>query len=839
MLYYSGFTRRIGDVDDGSTVMDYLPAERQRGITITSAAITFQWKSPDHPMHTVNLIDTPGHADFTFEVERSIRVLDGAVTILDGVAGVEAQTEKVWRQAAKHQIPRIVFVNKLDRVGARFGSTVREVAQKLNGWPAVLQLPLYESDGKGGEDVLHGVVDIVERRVFLYEPGSDGTKIKTHDYKWLAKHHPQLHDESVDARSALVELLSSHDDALVEEYLELGEHHLIPSKSIKRALRAATLTGTGEVIPVLCGASFRNVGVQPLLDAVIDYLPSPLDRPPLAVTHGVRGQHRALLTAEDAARVCALAFKVVNDPKRGAMVYVRVYSGTLNQAATLWNTGLQVKERAHRLLQMYANEAVDITSIPSGHIGVIIGLKATRTGDTLIDDSPAARAQEKVLTRKPTPPQAKGKNAYLKAKEAAAKSKTPTPPAAPVVPIDYKTLQLKPIDIPPPVFFASLEPYSISAQKQMDQALEMLLREDPSLHVAVDPDSGQTLLSGMGELHLEIARDRLVGDLKAKADMGRILIAFRESITEPSPPITHTAYMPDGTSATVTASVSPLDSRNRRGATTGEKFVKLDTSILALSLPTASTTSTAPSTATLASATTDTALHRAAVISGATAALSRGPHHNLPLHAISLSAKLTFPPSSTTSSAAISSAARTAITQALRSVPPVIIEPMMRVVITCDEAHLGKVVNDISGNRGGTVLALDATEADTESLSLRDRVKEKQRQRSKDLDVEAAAQHQQHQEPVSVKREPIDINEVFVPSIGDIDNAGRRSGDETGSGSGEHGKRDVLARVPLMECVGYLKHLRSLTAGRGTFVMELEGWEKVGGARVHDVIKYM
>jgi elongation factor G len=288
MLYYSGFTRRIGEVDEGSTIMDYLPAERARGITITSAAITFNWtppaspahiinlidtpghadftfeveRPPGSPAHIINLIDTPGHADFTFEVERSIRVLDGAVTILDGVAGVEAQTEKVWHQAEKYQIPRMIFVNKLDRVGARFGATVREVAAKLNGWPAVLQLPYYENDGRGGEDVLRGVVDLVEQRIFLYEVGGDGQNITVHDFAWLQEHNPALHEQALTAQVALVELLSEHDEDLVELFLEIGEHGLIPATALKASLRKLTLTGSGRIIPVLCGASFRNVCVQ-------------------------------------------------------------------------------------------------------------------------------------------------------------------------------------------------------------------------------------------------------------------------------------------------------------------------------------------------------------------------------------------------------------------------------------------------------------------------------------------------------------------------------------------------------------------------------------------------
>lgn len=301
--------------------MDYLPAERARGITITSACITFPWHN-----NTINLIDTPGHADFTFEVERSIRVLDGAVTILDGVAGVEAQTEKVWRQAERYSIPRIVFINKLDRMGAGFGRTVKEIGMKLNGWPAVVQIPIYETD-EASEEVFKGVVDVVENRVFRWgKTGGDGRDVEVYDYKWLQEKMPKCHEEALKARVALVELLSEFDDNLVELYLSLGDHHLIPAMEIKRALRRLTLDGKGRVIPVFCGASFRNIGVQPLLDGVIDYLPSPKDRPPVAVSY-YEGKETALLDISDQ-HICALAFKVVNDPKKGIMVFVRVYSGT-------------------------------------------------------------------------------------------------------------------------------------------------------------------------------------------------------------------------------------------------------------------------------------------------------------------------------------------------------------------------------------------------------------------------------------------------------------------------------------------------------------------------------
>lgn len=749
--------------------MDYLPAERARGITITSAAITFSWtpSTPGSSPHTINLIDTPGHADFTFEVERSIRVLDGAVTILDGVAGVEAQTEKVWRQAERYNIPRIVFINKLDRIGARFGPTVKEIAAKLNGWPAVCQLPIYEDDGKGGEDVFRGLVDLVDQRVFMWPLGGDGQKIELHDYAWLETNKPDIHAEALKARTALVELLSEYDEDLVEVFLELGDHHLIRAADIKKSLRKATLKGDGKIIPVLCGASFRNVGVQPLLDAVVDFLPSPLDRPPVEVSYD-RGKHRGVLEVTDD-KVCALAFKVVNDPKRGAMVYVRVYSGTLTRAHHLYNTNLCEKERAQRLVRMYADEAVDIAEIPTGHIGVIIGLKHARTGDTLVSETPRAHKQKH---HKP------GKNG---------------PPA-----LSTESLQLRPIDVPPPVFFASIEPLSLSEQKPLEEALAMLLREDPSLHISVDEDSGQTLISGMGELHLEISRDRLVNDLKAKAEMGRILISYRETI-------------PSGPASEYTRKIFDKEIAGKRAAAACAASIEaldvilpeeanVDGNIVNVIFESSSTTDpdTGQATETKMPKWIDEAALQETLIGGAAAALGRGPSLGFPVRNTRVQIKVDlaqdiFGQESTL--AAFASAARLATTAALREAAggeSVLMEPVMDVVVTCDQKHIGQVVADISGARGGHVLELGG------------------------LDIEAGEDSQ------------IDLSKVYAPGM-KMSAAGTR---DEGSM-----KRTVKARVPLKEMVGYLKHLRSFTAGRGTFVMELEGWEKMNGNRVRDVLQ--
>ncbi|TKA51802.1 Ribosome-releasing factor 2, mitochondrial [Cryomyces minteri] len=411
----AGKTTTTEQVDEGSTVTDFLPAERARGITIQSAAVTFSWPpanggtGPQGPSkasaveanevvlprssnpHSINLIDTPGHADFTFEVLRSLRVLDGAVCILDGVAGVEAQTEKVWVQADQYRIPRIIFVNKLDRDGAAFGKTVREIGTRLHGWPAVCQIPWW----KDGNGTLQGVGDVVGLKGISWEEGGDGKAVKISRLDELTRIDSKLAEELKKARIALIELLSEHEDSMVERFLEHDEDHLAISEvEIRESLRRCVLQSPQQVIPVFAGASFRNVGVQPLLDAVVDLLPAPNERPDPEISVGdTKGGLNDLLTGRlvvadeiSAApargkkamgspkptalmrnlEACALAFKVVTDSRRGVLVYVRVYSGAISRNAALYNTNLQVTERAPRLLKMYANDAVEIPSISAG-----------------------------------------------------------------------------------------------------------------------------------------------------------------------------------------------------------------------------------------------------------------------------------------------------------------------------------------------------------------------------------------------------------------------------------------------------------------------------------------
>lgn len=709
---------------------------------------------------------------------------------------MEAQTEKVWAQAAAYAIPRLIFVNKLDRDGAAFARTIKEIGSRLDVWPALCEIPWWDDQGR-----LVGVGDVIGLKGMLWKQGGDGKEIAAYAAADLEKQDPKLADELKKARVALVELLSEHDDEMVEKFLEADEDHLaIPAQDLTASLRRCALQFPQQVAPVFAGASFRNIGVQPLLDAVVDLLPSPLERPDSEISINTSTPQTTLSaflsgnssskaskalskdrasTALQNVSACALAFKVVADPRRGVLVYVRVYSGLLDRNAALWNTNLQLTERAQKLMRMYANDAVDIESIQAGQIGVIPGLKHTRTGDTLV--------------------------AY-----AGANPKT-GPPG------DVRTMQLKPIDVPPPVFFVSVEPQSLAEERTVKESLESLLREDPSLHVSIDEESGQTHLAGMGELHLEIARDRLVQDLKAKARIGQIEIGYREAITTESGEITETydrEVSGKSSKAACTVEAKPLeDSTDDISSSGATHTIRLhDNNILTILTPTLleDGSPSTPDSPSLPSTLPISSILQS-LQNGVSAALARGPTHTFPLHSTSIT--LTFNPSEhvfpNTTPAALGSAARLALQKALRNSaaasPTAMMEPVMNVAIAVDEASLGSVVHDISSARGGNVLSLDASEA--ESLT-----------------------------PTANPDGPIvDVKRVYTPPD-PFHSSAEASSDGSEGGSG---MRTVTARVPLKEMVGYLKHLRSLTGGRGTFTMAVDRFEKMGSQRMKEVVKLM
>ncbi len=458
VLYYTGVSHKIGEVHDGTAQMDWMPQEQERGITITSAATTCFWRDC-----RINILDTPGHVDFTIEVERSLRVLDGAIAVFDGVAGVEPQSETVWRQADRYKVPRLVFVNKMDRVGANFDRCIEMIADRLGSRPVRMQVPV------GCEDTFVGVVDLIENRACVWDEEGLGTSFHYEDIP------TDLKDECAAARDHLIEVAADFDEEIMERYLE-GKS--IDKDKIRGAIRIGTLAG--KIVPVYCGSAFKNKGVQPVLDAVVDYLPSPSDLPPVVGEDPANGKKTAREPSNDAP-FCALAFKVQNDAYAGQLTYFRVYSGMLKAGKSVQNAGKNKKERMNRLLQMHANKREELDEVRAGDIAAAVGLRFTTTGDTLCDI----------------------KNRLL----------------------------LESIEAPQPVISIAIEPRTMVDQEKLSQALERVTIEDPTFVVKVDEETGQTLISGMGELHLEVIVDRLRREFNVEANVGDPRVAYRETAT--------------------------------------------------------------------------------------------------------------------------------------------------------------------------------------------------------------------------------------------------------------------------------------------------------------------
>ena len=487
ILFYTGVTYKIGEVDEGTATMDWMEQERERGITITSAATTAAWKR-NGQQYRINIIDTPGHVDFTVEVERSLRVLDGAVAIFDSVAGVQPQTETVWRQADKYRVPRIAFVNKMDRVGADFDHVIRTMRQRLSAHPVPLQFPL------GKEDSFIGVLDFIEERAIVWKEETLGAEFEYISLEKLwdpafQKTRPEiaaaLKASAVNAefykehRDKVVEYIAEHDDAVLAKYL--SEHKLEPAE-LRASIRRSTLAL--KLVPVLAGSAFKNKGIQPLLDAIVDFLPAPAD---IAPVEGINPdtEEPELRRAADDQPFSGLAFKIMTDPYVGHLTYIRVYSGVCKTGSTVYNATKRTRERVGRLLRMHANKREEIESIDAGDIAACVGLKNVSTGDTLCDEN--------------------------------------------------KPIVLEAIEFPAPVISVAIEPKTKADQEKMGIALAKLAQEDPTFRVHTDPDTGQTLISGMGELHLEIIVDRMMREFGVQANVGRPQVAYRETITKQAP----------------------------------------------------------------------------------------------------------------------------------------------------------------------------------------------------------------------------------------------------------------------------------------------------------------
>ncbi len=460
ILYYTGRTHKMGEVHEGAATMDWMAQEQERGITITSAATTAEWRD-----YRINIIDTPGHVDFTVEVERSLRVLDGAVAVFDSVAGVQPQSETVWRQADRYRVPRIAFINKMDRTGANFAAAVQSMRDRLGASPVPIHLPI------GEEEDFAGIVDLVEMRAISYT-NALGTEFSVEDIP------AALQTQAEEGHHALIDAIAEFDDELTETYLD--DESLVTPEMIRRALRAGTLAGS--ITPVLAGSAFKNKGVQPLLDAIVDYLPSPVDVPPVTGTDPKSDEEATRPPAPDAP-FAALAFKVMTDPYVGKLTYFRVYSGQVKAGDRVLNTTNGKTERIGRILQMHANHREERDEIAAGEIAAAVGLKFTTTGDTLAVDS------------------------------------------APIV--------LESMSFPDPVISVAIEPKTKADQDKLGAALQRLAEEDPTFRVSSDEETGQTLIAGMGELHLEIIVDRLLREFRVEGNVGRPQVAYRETISRP------------------------------------------------------------------------------------------------------------------------------------------------------------------------------------------------------------------------------------------------------------------------------------------------------------------
>jgi elongation factor G len=599
ILYYTGRNYKMGEVHEGGATMDWMIQEQERGITITSAATTCRWKNT-----WINIIDTPGHVDFTVEVERSLRVLDGAVAVFDAVAGVEPQTETVWRQANKYKVPRICFINKMDRVGADFERAVQMIRDRLEALPAVVQLPV------GSEVHFKGVIDLPTMKALLWEDGMGE--------KWSEEEIPAaLVDAAVTARHDLVDVLSTFDDNIMERYV--GEEE-ITADDLTSALRRATIAS--HVVPVLCGSAFKNKGVQPMLDAVVDFLPSPLD---VAATIGtdMKTHEHVVREASDDEPFAALAFKIMSDPFVGKLTYLRVYSGTLEKGTTVLNTTKDRKERIGRILQMHANHREDKDAIYTGDIVAVVGLKSTSTGDTLCSAS--------------------------------------------------HPILLETLEFPEPVIHVAVEPKTKADQDKLSKALFALSEEDPTFRVRTDVDTGQTVISGMGELHLEVLVDRMLREFRVDAHVGKPQVAYRETVRDAVTKIEERYIRQTGGRGQYGHVVIDLEPT---GPGSGYEFVD---KIVGGVIPKE---------------------YIPAVDSGIQEAMNSGVLAGFPV--VDLRILLTHGSYHDVDSSemAFKIAGSLAFKKACRAARPVLLEPIMEVEVVTPDDYLGDVIGDLSSRRG-------------------------------------------------------------------------------------------------------------------------------------------
>ena len=599
ILYYTGVNHKIGETHDGAATMDWMEQEQERGITITSAATTCYWKG-----HRINIIDTPGHVDFTVEVERSLRVLDGAITVFDSVAGVEPQSETVWRQADKYNVPRICFCNKMDRIGANFYRCLDMIVDRLGAKPLALQLPI------GAEAEFKGVIDLLNMKAIVYTGDTADSPIEIQDIP------AELKDKAEEYHAKLVEMAVEMDDQAMEDYFEGKE---ISTETLKKCIRKGTLAMS--FVPVLCGTAFKNKGVQPLLDAVVDYLPSPLDLPDV---EGTKPGTDEVITrkADDKEPLAALAFKIMNDPFVGSLTFTRIYSGTLQAGSYSYNSVKDKKERIGRMLLMHSNKRDDIKEAYAGDIIALAGLKDTTTGDTLCDAS------------------------------------------HPIV--------LENMEFPDPVIELAVEPKTKADVEKMGLALSRLAMEDPSFKVSSDPDSGQTIIKGMGELHLDIIVDRLRREFKVDANVGNPQVAYRETITKPCD-IEYTHKKQSGGAgqfAKVKIKFEPMEGY------TGFEF---NNTVVGGNVP----KEYIPGVEKGLRSAMDAGVLAGYPVTGVKCTLYDGAYHEVDSNVMCFEI-----------------AARAAFREGMRQAAAVLLEPIMKVEVVTPEEYMGDIIGDLNSRRG-------------------------------------------------------------------------------------------------------------------------------------------
>ncbi|CAI4553916.1 CEI_1a_G0028570.mRNA.1.CDS.1 [Saccharomyces cerevisiae] len=756
MLYYAGISKNIGDVDTGDTITDFLEQERSRGITIQSAAISFPWRNT----FGINLIDTPGHIDFTFEVIRALKVIDSCVVILDAVAGVEAQTEKVWKQSKSK--PKICFINKMDRIGASFNHTVNDLINKfMRGTttkPVLVNIPYYRKQPTSNDYVFQGVVDVVNGKRLTWNPGNpdeiivdelDGTSL----------------EQCNRCRESMIETLTEYDEDLVQHFLEEaeGDYYKVSAQFLNASIRKLTMKNM--IVPVLCGASFKNIGVQPLLDAIVNYLPSPIEAelPELNdKTVPMKYDPKVGCLVNNNKNLCiALAFKVITDPIRGKQIFIRIYSGTLNSGNTVYNSTTGEKFKLGKLLIPHAGTSQPVNILTAGQIGLLTGSTVENnisTGDTLITHS-SKKDGLKSLNKK---------------KEL--------------------TLKINSIFIPPPVFGVSIEPRTLSNKKSMEEALNTLITEDPSLSISQNDETGQTVLNGMGELHLEIAKDRLVNDLKADVEFGQLMVSYKETINSETNIETYESDDGYRFSLSLLPNSGALPNCLAYPLGVNENFLIMEKNgnwdkewKYQVSF--------------------ESILN--SIIASCIVGLQRGGKiANFPLYAcsIKINSDWSVPPDIETPQE-ILKITRNLIFKALNDLKPEkynLLEPIMNLHLTIPQSDIGTVLQDLTGARKAQILSIEDESSVSNSGS-------------------------------STCNSSKNSNRIYIPSDAVTTlhaNKDKKNTQETSSNV----KKIIKAKVPLREITTYTNKLRSLSQGRGEFNIEYSDMEKVTNDRLQSIL---